>query len=403
MRLSRLASSVQGSITLKINEMAAQLRAQGEPVIHLGGGEPVSKAPHSAIEAGQSVLATGEIRYGPEDGLKALKEGVCEYTRAWYGVEARPDHVCISAGTKQALMVALQSVLDADDEAIILAPYWPSYTEMVRVCGAAAVVVRPDEQLNPSLKRIAAAISPRTRAIVVNSPNNPSGVVYERGFIAELVQLAEARGLWLLVDDIYQRLLFDDRKPLSVYEFSRRKLEDSQIVLLNGVSKAYAMTGFRIGWAVANPELRRAMGSLQGQQTSGPSTLCQQAALAALRGPQESVTELVRHLEANRERMMSELKRIPGLRCAAPGGAFYCFPDFSSLQPDSVRLAQFLLEAVRVVTVPGESFGMEGHLRLSTCGAAQAVSEGPQRIAWALDPSGSRETTIGGVRFVRNW
>lgn len=401
MKLSRLASSIQGSVTLSINALANRLRAEGEPVIHLGGGEPESKTPPAAIEAGEKMLRTGEIRYGPEDGVGPLKAAVCEYTRQWYGVAPTPENVCVSAGTKQALMVCLQSILDPGDEAIIFAPYWASYSEMVRCCAAEPVILPPGDDLQPSFDKLVAAITPRTRAILLNSPNNPSGVVYQRDFVAEVVGLAEERGLWLLVDDIYQRLLFDGQKPLSVYEFSKRSLHDTQIVVLNGVSKAFAMTGFRIGWGIANPDLRKTMGSLQGQQTSGPSTLCQQAAIGALRGPQESVVELVKDLERNRDLMVAGLKGLERARYAIPTGAFYCFPDFSAYEPDSAKLAQFLLEKVRVVTVPGAAFGLEGHLRLSTCGLARGVEEGLARMRWALDPAAPREAEIGGVRFVR--
>jgi aspartate aminotransferase len=403
MKFSRLAGSIQSSVTLKINETAGALKAAGEPVIHLGGGEPVTKAPPSAIAAGQKALESGEIRYGPEDGIRPLKEAIVDYMKTWYGLDARVENICVSAGTKQALMVCLQAILEAGDEAIVFAPYWPSYSEMVRICGAEPVILPPGPGLQPSFDALKAAITPRTRAVLLNSPNNPSGVVYDREFVAETVRLCEAKDIWLLVDDIYQRLLFDGAKPLSVYEFSTRKLDDSPIVVLNGVSKAYAMTGFRIGWGVANPALRKAMGSLQGQQTSGPSTLSQQAALAALRGPQDSITSMVRDLEANRTRMVAGLRQIPRVEFATPGGAFYCFPDFSAYQRDSLRMAQELLERVKVVTVPGIAFGLEGHLRMSTCGSARDVEEGLARVRWALDPNSPAETEIGGVRFARTW
>ena len=401
MLLSRIATAVQPSVTLQLNTIAARLKAAGEPVIHLGGGEPTSKASPAGLKSAQDLLNTGEIRYGPEDGIPALKQAVCEYTKTWYGRDVTTDNVCISAGTKQAVMVCMQSILDPGDELIILAPYWASYSEMVQICGATPVIVTPRAALQPHYDDIVGSLTAKTRGILLNSPNNPSGVVYPREQVARLVKLCEDRGIFLMVDDIYQRLLFDDRKPLSVYEFSSAPINDSRIVVFNGVSKAYAMTGFRIGWGIANPTLRKAMAALQGQQTSGPSAVGQAAAIGALRGPQDSVQELCRALQANRDLLVERLERIPGVQVTRPDGAFYCFPDFSAIERDSMRLAQFLLETVRVVTVPGIAFGLEGHLRLSTCGSTRDVIDGCERIAWALNDAAGRETTIGGVRFVR--
>lgn len=403
MSLSRLAAAIHPSVTLQLNSTAARLKAAGEPIVHLGGGEPTSKAPPAALEAAQKLLATGEIRYGPEDGILPLKQAICEYTKTWYHRDITPDNVCVSAGSKQAVMVCMQSILDPGDELIILAPYWASYSEMVRVCGAEPIILAPDTNLQPSLDRVKAAVNGRTRGVLLNSPNNPSGVVYTREFVAELVRFCESRGLFLMVDDIYQRLLFDGRKPLSVFEFSTAKQDDTKIIVFNGVSKAYAMTGFRIGWGIANPTLRKAMGAIQGQQTSGPSALGQAAAIGALRGPQESVQALCDELQTHRESLVAGLRAIPNVIVTPPDGAFYCFPDFSAHQRDSVKLAQFLLEKVKVVTVPGSAFGLEGHLRISTCGSMKDVIEGAARIRWALDKAGSREYVSGSVKFTRDW
>lgn len=401
MRLSKLAGAISPSVTLEINTKANQLRDAGEPVIHLGGGEPVSLAPESATDAAIEKLQTRAIRYSPADGVLPLKRAVCEFTEKWYGFKPKPENVCNSSGTKQSVMVCLQSLVDPDDEVIIIAPYWVSYPEMIRICGGVPVVVQPQPSLQPTLADIENAITSKTKVMMINSPNNPSGVIYDDELLRGIVELCEQRGVWLMADDIYQQLDFDREKPTTVMNFATKPFDDNCIVILNGVSKAYAMTGFRAGWAVAPAPLRKAMSSLQGQQTSGPSIIGQVAAIGALEGPQDSVVDLVAHLRSNRELLCKKLDGHPTISFARPSGAFYCFPDFSKAEPDSRKLAKMLLETVKVVTVPGVDFGMDGHLRLSTCGSAEDLANGLDRICWALDPDASRGIEIGGVHFTK--
>ncbi|MGE3181733.1 MAG: pyridoxal phosphate-dependent aminotransferase [Phycisphaerae bacterium] len=399
MQLSRLAGSISPSVTLEINNKAAQMREAGEPVIHLGGGEPVSLAPESAVDAAIAKLQTRALRYGPADGDMALKREICKHTKQWYGIDVKPENVCISAGTKQSVMVCLQSLVDPGEEVILLAPYWVSYPEMVRICGGEPIVVQPQANLEPTLADIERAVTDKTKVIMINSPNNPSGVIYSDALLRGIVELCERRGIWLMSDDIYQQLDFDRDKPTTVMDFATKPFNENSIVLLNGVSKAYAMTGFRSGWAVTPPALRKAMSSLQGQQTSGPSIIGQVAAIGALSGPQDSVAKLCDHLRANRELLCAKLAGHPTIRFARPSGAFYCFPDFNAAERDSRKLANYLVETAKVVTVPGVDFGMDGHLRLSTCGGSEDLANGLERICWALDPDSPRETEIGGVRL----
>ncbi|MBI5508681.1 MAG: aminotransferase class I/II-fold pyridoxal phosphate-dependent enzyme [Deltaproteobacteria bacterium] len=404
MSLSLIARSITESPTLKLNETADKLRQKGEPVIHLGGGEPKSRAPIDALVAGAGLLSSGEIRYTPPDGISALKKAVVQYTEEHYGRLMSPDNVMASSGAKQAIMVAMQAVLNPQDEVVYPAPYWVSYPEMAKLCGAIGIpVVAEDGGFQPTLADMEDRIGAATKMVILNSPNNPSGYSYSREFVAGVVELCEKRGLYLIMDDIYHRLLFDGRRPISVYELAKDQSDGSKLIVVNGVSKMYAMTGFRIGWAVANKKLIEAMTNIQGHQTSGPSALLQYAAAAALTGIQSGVESLRLTLENNRNVLLERLQAFDGVRVTVPHGTFYSFPDFHAYEKDSVKLANFLLDKVRVVVVPGKDFGMEGHVRISYCGTIKDITTGLERIRWALDPNAPNELYIGQRKLVRDW
>jgi len=404
MSLSQLARNIKESVTLKLNETAALLREKGEPVIHLGGGEPKSKAPIDAVINCTSILHTGEIRYTPPDGIPALKKAIIRYTEERYKKIVTADNVIVSGGAKQAIMVLLHAILDPKDEVIFPAPYWVSYPEMVKLAGGCPVVVTPEDgSFHPTLREIADTVGSYTKAIIINSPNNPSGAMFSKDFIAEIVEFCEKKSLYLIMDDIYNRLVFEGKSAPVCYDYTDAPLEQSKLVVINGVSKMYAMTGFRIGWAIGNKELVEAMATVQSQQTSGPSAPSQWAAVGALNGVQSSVENLRMTLENNRNIMIDRLRAIDGVQVTKPDGTFYCFPDFSAYMKDSQKLANFLLEKVRVVTVPGKEFGFEGHLRLSYCGTIRDITEGLERIQWALDPTSANELYLGDRKLVRDW
>jgi aspartate aminotransferase len=404
MSLSQLARSIKESATLKLNETAALLREKGEPVIHLGGGEPKTKAPVDAIINCASLLNTGEVRYTAPDGIPALKKAVIRYTEEHYKKNVSAKNVIASGGAKQALMVLLHAILDPKEEVVFPAPYWVSYPEMIKLAGGVPVpVTAEDGSFCPTIKEITDVVTSYTRAIILNSPNNPSGVMYSRDFVHEIVEFCEKKDLYLIMDDIYNRLVFDGKSAPICYEFTKIPIEQSKIVVINGVSKMYAMTGFRIGWAIANQPLIEAMATIQSQQTSGPSAPAQWAAVGALNGVQASIESLRVTLENNRNVMLDRLKAFEGVKVHAPDGTFYCFPDFSAYMKDSQKLADMLLKEVRVVTVPGKEFGFEGHLRLSYCGTIREITEGLDRIKWALDPNSANELYLGDRKLVREW
>ncbi|MCI0514219.1 pyridoxal phosphate-dependent aminotransferase [candidate division KSB1 bacterium] len=404
MSISQIARSIKSSPTLALNEKAAILRDKGAPVIHLGGGEPKSKAPMDAILAAAAHLNTGEIRYAPADGIPALKKAIIRYTEENYHRLVAPEHVIASSGAKQAIMVALQTILNPQEEVIFPAPYWVSYPDMVKLCGAIPVPVIPEDgSFYPRIQDLEQRVGSYTKAIMINSPNNPSGVMYRAEFIADVVDFCEKRDLYLIMDDIYHRLIFDNRKPINCYDYAKDQSENSKLIVINGVSKLYAMTGFRIGWAVANKKIIQAMANIQGHQTSGPSVLLQIAAVGALNGIQSGVENLRVTLENNRNVMIDHLNSFEGVRVTKPDGTFYCFADFSAYEKSSSKLSAFLIDKVQVLTVPGVEFGMDGYLRLSFCGTIKDITEGIERMKWALDLNSPNELYLGDRKLVRDW
>ena len=405
MSISQLARSIVESPTLKLNETAALLRDKGEPVIHLGGGEPKSRAPVDAIINCTSLLNTGEVRYTPPDGVPALKKAVIRYTEENYNKCFGPHNVIASNGAKQAIMVALYTILEPKDEVIFPAPYWVSYPEMVKLAGGVPVPVTPEDgTFHPRIQELAEAVGPYTKAIILNSPNNPSGVMYSEEFIAGVVELCEKKNIFLIMDDTYNRLIFDNRAPTNAFSYARNHTTSSNLIVINCISKMYAMTGFRIGWAVSdNEEVIRSMVNIQSQQTSGPSAPAQWAAVGALNGVQSSILSLRMTLENNRNIMVERLRAFEGVKVTKPDGTFYTFPDFSLYMKDSQKLARLLLDKVRVVAVPGKDFGMEGHLRMSFCGTIKEITEGIERVKWVLDPNSPNELYLGDRKLVRDW
>ncbi len=404
MSISQIARTISASPTLTLNEKAAILREKGEPVIHLGAGEPKSKAPMDAIMAAAAHLNTGEIRYAPADGIPALKKAIIHYTEENYNRLVEPENVMASGGAKQAIMVALQAILNPQEEVIYPAPYWVSYPEMAKLCGAIGVPVLPEDgTFYPRIQDIEQKVGSYTKAILINSPNNPTGAMYSKEFIADVVDLCEKRDLYLIMDDIYHRLIFDNRRPINCYEYAKDLSENSKLIVINGISKQYAMTGFRIGWAVANKKLIEVMTNIQGHQTGGPSVVLQKAAVGAINGIQSSVENLRVTLENNRNVMIENLNSFEGIKVTKPDGAFYCFADFSVYGKESTKISEFLINKVLVLAVPGVEFGMEGYLRMSFCGSIKDITEGVERMKWALDPNSPNELYIGDRKLVRDW
>ena len=404
MRLSKLASEIAESPTLALNEEARLLRERGEPVIHLGIGEPKNKTPINAILASAAKLTSGEVKYTPADGTPALKKAIIRYTEENYDRLVSPENVIVTNGAKQSLFNIFYSILNPQDEVIVLAPYWVSYPEIIKMCYGVPVIVTPEDgTFIPNFAEIERAVTGYTRALVVNSPNNPSGAVYPPELIEKLVNFCERKGIYLICDDIYHKLVFDRKEAVPAYRFTNRDIEDSHIIVVNGVAKVYGMTGFRVGWVVGPKPLVRVMTNVTVQTTSGVSPVSQAAAEGALNGLQNVVEAIRLQIQNNREVLLQEMKTFNGARLIKPDGTFYALPDLRAFGNSSVEISKFLLKKALVVTVPGKEFGMEGHIRLSISGTVKDVTEGVARIKWALDPTSPNEIYIGDRKMVRDW
>ena len=404
MSISRLAASIQESPTLALNEEARVLRQKGEPVIHLGIGEPKNKAPITAILGSTARLNTGEIKYVPTDGLPSLKKAIIRYTEENYGRFVAPENVIVTTGAKQSLYEALFAVVNPQDEVIVLAPYWVSYPDMVKMVYGIPVIVKPEDgSFIPRIEEVKQAISSYTKAIIVNSPNNPSGAVYPEAFIAELVELCESKGIYYISDDIYHKLVFDGKTAPPAWKYTNQDVENSHVIVTNGVAKLYGMTGYRIGWTVGPRRIIEAMTNIQSQITSCPPVVSQSAAEGALTGMQSVVENLRLTIQNNRDVLMQAMRTFTDVVTTQPDGTFYALPDFRAYNGNSYELAKFLLRKALVVTVPGVAFGMEGHLRLSFSGTTKELNTGVERMKWALDPNAPNEIYIGDRKLIRDW
>jgi aspartate aminotransferase len=409
MNISKLARSIAESPTFALNEEARILRERGEPVINMSIGEPKNKTPITAILSSASKLSGGDIKYTPPDGTPSLKKAIIRYTEENYNKLVAPENVIISAGAKQSLFNILYSIINPQDEVIILAPYWVSYPEIVKMVYGVPVIVTPEDgTFHPRMEDIERAVSSYTKAIIVNSPNNPSGAVFSIEFIAEIVEFCERKKIYLIMDDIYHKLIFDGVIWEPAYNFTKLDIENTMVITVNGVAKLYGMTGFRVGWVVTNRKLVEVMRNVQAQTTSCTSALLQAAAEGALNGMQSIVENLRLTFQNNKQVVVEELKSFKGVKLIPPQGTFYALPDFraylpSSLAKDSVELSRLLLKKALVVTVPGKEFGMDGHLRLSYAGSIKDIKDGIERIKWVLDPTSPNEIYIGDRKLIRDW
>lgn len=400
LQLSKRAQQIGDSPTLSINAKARTLKAQGLPVIHLGGGEPTYPAPQAAVDAIIQKAQSRNIKYTPSSGTPELKKAVLNYTQKFYKRTYDPANVLISAGAKQALFNFLLAAIEPGDEVVFPAPFWVSYPEMVKLAGGTPVIVKPAQGLRVSADEVLRAVTPRTKAILINSPCNPAGHIFSEDFIKQLVTFAEEKQIFLVMDDIYHQLVFDGAKVPNPCAYANKA---ENLVLINGVSKLYGLTGLRIGWAVCqNADLIKAMGKMQAQSTSCNSDISEAAAAAALNGNQACVDQLRTLLEENRNTLLAEIAKIPSVRVERPQGTFYSFVDFSHYNTDSNALAAYLLEKALVAVVPGKAFGAQGYLRISFCADKNSIVEGIRRIRWALDETAPNEIQIGDKLVTRN-
>ena len=388
-RVSRRLTSISESATMAITTRAAQMKAAGEDGVSYSAGEPDFPTPDHIVSA--TVAAAADARnhhYTAAAGLPEMREAVAEATKLYSALEVEPQQVLITNGGKQAVYTAFAALLDPDDEVLLPAPYWVTYPEAVSLAGGRPIEV-------PSTTESGYKVTPevleqyrteRTKLLVFVSPSNPTGAVYTEEETAAIGQWAGEHGIWVLTDEIYQRLVYGNASFTSLPAVSPA-LEDRWVVV-NGVAKAYAMTGWRVGWLVGPADVVKASIRLQSHLTSNVANVSQRAALAALTGTQEPVEEMRQAFDRRRVQMVEKLRAIPGVRCPEPEGAFYAFPDFTAFLGDrfgsTLDLAAWILDEVKVALVPGEAFGAPGCVRLSYALSDDDMLRGLDRLGEAL-------------------
>lgn len=388
--LSKIVQGMEPSATLAMSAKAKELKAKGETVVDLSVGEPDFNTPKHICDAAVAAMNAGHTRYTVASGIPALKEAICADYFARFGLEYKPSQVVVSNGAKHSLHNAFFCTLNPGDEAILPAPYWVSYAELIKLSGAVPVVVstREEDDFKLTPEALRAAITPKTRMLLLCSPSNPTGSCYTRAELEALADIAIERDLFVVSDEIYERLVYDGA-PFASFPTLREGLADRSIVV-NGVSKTYAMTGWRVGWTLAPENVSKKMASLQSQETSNPCSVSQYAALAAVSGDQSCVETMRAEFEKRRDYVAGRIAGIPGMTCGKMGGAFYAFfnvQKFLGREYNGVRVetsrdwCMALLEQKKVATVMGSAFGAEGYARASFAASMENLKEAFDRIA----------------------
>lgn len=395
--LAQRLSAIAPSATSEMFRRVAELRAQGVPLISLAVGEPDFHPPEEILAAARRGLETGPYGYTQVPGLPALRAAICERSRARRGVTHTLDQVVVTVGAKHALFQLAQALLDPGDEVVIPTPSWVSYADQARLCGATPVFVAcsASDGFLPQPRALEAAIGPRTKALILCSPNNPTGAAFSAEQLEALAEVLRRKGIWVIVDEIYAELFYAGESAPSLLQVAPDL--QAQTVIVDGVSKSYAMTGFRVGWLLAPRELAAACTTLQSQSTTNITTVAQLASLAALSGDQSCVARMREAYRERRDRFVAGLTKIPGLACDVPRGAFYVFADVRAwigrraggrtLQND-VDVAEWLLDDAKVACVPGSAFGGPGYLRFSYAASQAELDEALQRMAAAVQRLG---------------
>lgn len=389
MEIARRAAGISPSPTLAIDAQAKAMKAKGIQVINFSAGEPDFDTPEHIKEAAVAALKAGFTRYTPVAGIPELRQAVCDCLKD-RGLSYEPADIVVSCGAKHSLYNAMQVLLNEGDEVILCAPYWVSYYEQVKLAGGVPVVVNTDAATDFKLTpdALKAALTPRTKLLILNSPCNPTGVVYSRSELEALAEVILAHDLMVISDEIYAALLYDGLNHTSIASLGPEIKE--RTIVIDGVSKTYAMTGWRIGYAAAPRAIATAMTDLQSHSTSNPTSIAQKAALAALTGSQEPVAAMRNEFARRRDRILTGLRELPGVECNQPGGAFYVFPFIGKLLGrrfrdrvlnNSTDVAAVLLQEYQVAVVPGVAFGTDPFLRLSYATSMEQIEAGLERLA----------------------
>ncbi len=390
MSISKRVSVISPSVTLAITAKAKKMREEGIDVIGFGTGEPDFDTPVHIKEAAKKALDEGFTKYTPASGMEELKEAICRKFNHDNNLDYSPREILVSCGAKHSIFNAVLALCNEGDEVILPSPYWVSYPEMVKVAGAKPVVIETTQKNNfkVTLQELQEAITPKAKLFILNSPSNPTGIVYTKEELELIGNILIKRGIFCISDEVYEKIIYDGQEHISIASLGQ-EIKRLAIVV-NGVSKSYSMTGWRIGYAAGPEEIIQVMSNLQSHSTSGPSSISQKAALAALEGHEKFSGEMVAEFLKRRDYIVERLNSINGISCLKPQGAFYVFPDVSQiigktfkgqLVKDSVSLSEILLAEANVAVVSGSAFGADNYLRLSYAISMEIISKGLDRIA----------------------
>jgi len=393
MKLSGRIKAIKPSITLALAAKTLELRAQGLDVINFTAGEPDFDTSDRIKEAAVEALKRGMTKYTDVRGIVSLREAIVEKYQRDYGLRYNRDEVLVSCGGKHALYNLFQAILDEGDEVIIPAPYWVSYPDMILLSGGLPRIVQTKRENGYRItpEELRAALNPRTRAFVLNSPNNPTGAAYDRDDLSALSRVLERHECLIISDDVYEKIIYDDFRFYSIVALNPRLRE--RTIIINSLSKTYAMTGWRIGFATGPAPVIAAAAKIQSQSTSNPNSIAQVAAVEALLGNQDEVGVMVREFQRRRNTIVKRLNAMEGVQCTMPEGAFYVFPSIRALLGKKGRgkrlgsacdLAEFFLEEAQVVVVPGEDFGAAENIRLTYATSLEEIEKGCDRIEAAI-------------------
>lgn len=378
MKLAQRVVQITPSATMAVKRAADALKRQGIDVIDLGPGEPDFPTPAHIKRAAEEALAHNFTKYTAETGIWELRDAIAQKYNRDYGTRYSVENVLVTSGAKQALYNIAAALLEPGDEVLIPIPYWVSFPEQIKLVGAKPVLIQRERDFQLSADLIREHITKHTKALILNSPNNPAGTVLDRKQLHEIIELAQQYTLWVIYDECYEKFLYDG-EHVSAVEF-----DTERVIAVSSASKTYAMTGWRLGWSVAPQELTHAMATIQGHTTSHPSSVSQKAALAALTGDQSCVAQMLAEYRRRREFVLRELGSLDGIEFTVPQGAFFVFPNvervFNGRITNSAEFARYLLESAHVAVVPGAAFGAEGFIRISYATSLEQLREGLKRL-----------------------
>lgn len=380
MNISKKAENTAPSETLAISAKCKELKKQGLDVVNLSVGEPDFDTPQHIKDAAISAINKGFTKYTDASGILELKEAIAKKLLEDNGLKYEPQQIVVSSGAKHSIYNSLLALCDPGDEVLIPAPYWVSYSEMVKLAGGIPVVLPTDEDtLKLTPQDLEKAVSSKTKGIILNSPQNPAGIVYSEDELLALAVVIKEKKLWVISDEVYERFVYDGNKHISI-----ATLIPDQTIVINGTSKTYSMTGWRIGYTAGDMNVIKAISRIQSQTTSNPCSISQYAAIAAITGQQECVDEMRAEFDKRRRFMADRLNNIPGLSCKMPEGAFYLFCNIKALSLSSEEFSTRLLEKAQVAVVPGKAFGAEGFIRISYATSLPCLEKAGDRIQEAV-------------------